>query len=321
MDKSHIMVCEIFLPSTWFDVYRVHKSIEKNDSVKEGSGKYISIGVNVAMMSRILKVMSNRTLLGGESGTTKIRKKDGKREEKHVLKMGYEYNGDVLDMDIAIYGIDMGGSGAGAASTSKTIPKGDGDGEGAVESIIQKYGFELPLVFLPDALMDIPTEVEYAAEIRLSSEWMAELVKTLKCFGDNMEIQCSEEEVALSVNGAEQGSMRVPIVTDKLAFFSIEEGAELDMFVKMKTVYFASLFHKLSKQLVVRMDKERPLQWMYSLEGLSNTTSGTGGGKLEGEGVVENINENEEKKEDEEDNGFFPEPEARLVFHLVLLEE
>jgi hypothetical protein len=39
MDKSHVAVCEIFLPASWFNVYNVHKSIQ-------GTGKYIAVGVN-----------------------------------------------------------------------------------------------------------------------------------------------------------------------------------------------------------------------------------------------------------------------------------
>jgi hypothetical protein len=89
--------------------------------------------------------------------------------------------------------------------------------------------------------------------------------------------------------------MRVPISTEKLAFFSIEEGAELDVYIRLKYMCIMASFHKLSKQLVLRMEKDRPIQWMYSLE--------TGGG------VVEDM-------EDEPN-----EPDARLVLYLVQCEE
>lgn len=272
MDKSHVAVCEIFLPASWFDVYNVHSSIQ-------GTGKYIAVGVNVAMMTRILKVMSNRTLLGGEGGN-KIRGK-----EKTVLKIGYEYNSDTLAIGIGISGV-----------------------EGEVETKIQDYGFELPLVFLADDLMNIPTDTDYTAEIRLSSEWMAELVKTLKGFGDTVEIQCSEKEISISVSGIEQGMMRVPIATEKLTFFSIEEGAELDLFIRLKYLYAMSLFHKLSRQVVIRIEKERPIQIMYSLEGV-----GGSGASVISSGVVgvENGEEGVEEKD----------PDARLVFYLVQCEE
>jgi hypothetical protein len=277
MDKSHVAVCEIFLPASWFDVYNVHKSIE-------GNGKYIAMGVNVSMMTRILKVMSNRTLLGGEGGS-KTRKK-----EKTVLKMGYEYNSDFLAIGIGISGV-----------------------EGEVETKIQDYGFEIPLVFLADELMNIPTDTDYTAEIRLSSEWMAELVKTLKGFGDTVEIQCSETEIAISVNGEEQGMMRVPIATDKLAFFSIEEGAEIDVFVRLKYLHVMSLFHKLSRQVVMRIEKERPIQLIYSLEGVG----GSGGSVVSAVGGdLEKAGNGGEGVEIEEKD-----PDARLVFYLVQCDE
>ena len=285
MDKSHVAVCEVFLPASWFNVYNVHKSIQ-------GTGKYISVGVNVAMLTRILKVLSNRTLLGGGGGN-KIRGK-----EKSVLKMGYEYNSDTLTIAIGISGV-----------------------EGEVETKIQDYGFELPLVFLADELMNIPTDTDYTAEIRLSSEWMAELVKTLKGFGETVEIQCSEKEIAISVSGIEQGTMRVPIATEKLAFFSIEEGAELDLFVRLKYLYAMSMFHKLSRQIVMRIEKERPIQLVYSLEGVG----GSGGSVVGSVGAVEDTEKNGGKEGDDAADGEEEveekDPDARLVFYLVQCEE
>jgi hypothetical protein len=285
MDKSHVAVCEVFLPASWFNVYNVHKSIQ-------GTGKYISVGVNVAMLTRILKVLSNRTLLGGEGGN-KIRGK-----EKSVLKMGYEYNSDTLTIAIGISGV-----------------------EGEVETKIQDYGFELPLVFLADELMNIPTDTDYTAEIRLSSEWMAELVKTLKGFGETVEIQCSEKEIAISVSGIEQGTMRVPIATEKLAFFSIEEGAELDLFVRLKYLYAMSMFHKLSRQIVMRIEKERPIQLVYSLEGVG----GSGGSVVGSVGAVEDTEKNGGEEGDDgadgEEEVEEKDPDARLVFYLVQCEE
>ena len=268
MDKSHVAVCELFLPGTWFDKYSVHDSII-------GNKKYISIGINVGMMTRILRIMSNRTLLGGEGGGGI--KPRGK--EKIILKMGYEYNGDALDLGICILGQE---------------------GE-VIETKIQEYMFELPLVFLPHELMNIPTDTEYTADIRLSSEWMAEIVKTLKSFGDTVEIECSENEIAISVNGIEQGIMRVPISTDKLSFFSIEEDANLDVFVRLKYMLIMSSFHKLSKQVILRIEKERPIQWVYSLEKETPITA--------------------EENSGEDDDGFEKDPEARLVFYLVQCEE
>jgi len=270
MDKSHVAVCELFLPATWFDKYTVHESIT-------GNKKYISIGINVGMMTRILRIMSNRTLLGGEGGGGI--KPRGK--EKIILKMGYEYNGDALDLGICILGFE---------------------GEEATEKKIQEYMFELPLIFLPHDMMNIPIDTEYTAEIRLSSEWMAEIVKTLKGFGDTVEIECSENEIAISVNGSEQGIMRVPISTDKLAFFSIEEGANMDVFIRLKYMLIMSSFHKLSKQVILRIEKDRPIQWVYSLE--------------KEKPILAASEENAE-----EDDGFEKDPEARLVFYLVQCEE
>lgn len=199
-------------------------------------------------------------------------------KEKTVLKMGYEYHGDTLDIGVGIFGVGVG-------------VVGDSAG---VETKIQEYMFELPLVFLPHELMNIPTDSEYTAEIRLSSEWMAEIVKTLKGFGDTVELECSENEIAISVSGIEQGMMRVPISTDKLAFFSIEEGAELDVYIRLKYMVLWPPFINYRNNWFCEW--KRTVQYNgYSLE--------VGGG---GDGVVDDLED---------------EPDARLVLYLVQCEE
>jgi hypothetical protein len=86
-----------------------------------------------------------------------------------------------------------------------------------------------------------------------------------------------------------------------LAFFSIEEDANLDVFVRLKYMLIMSSFHKLSKQLILRIEKDRPIQWVYSLEKETPTLA--------------------EENREEEDDGFEKDPEARLVFYLVQCEE
>ena len=242
MDKSRLAVCEVFLPSSWFDFYVIHPALV----LGKGGNKYLSLGVNVALMSRILKIMGNRTLLEGVVGGGGGGGGGGERG-RMVLKMKYVRGEDVMALGIRFLAVS-------------SVPDRDQDQE------IQSFGFELPLVYLDDELMTIPVDTDYTADLRLNSDWVAELVKTLRGFGDTATIDCSETEVAFSASGVEQGTMRVPVSTDKLSFFAIEEGAVVDMSLRLKYLFVASLFHKMSREVVIRMTKGRPLQVVYFLE-------------------------------------------------------
>jgi hypothetical protein len=76
----------------------------------------------------------------------------------------------------------------------------------------------------------------------------------------------------------------------------------MDVFIRLKYMLIMSSFHKLSKQVILRIEKDRPIQWVYSLE--------------KEKPILAAAEENAE-----EDEGFEKDPEARLVFYLVQCEE
>lgn len=281
MDKNRSAVCEVFLPGSWFDLYVLHSSYALG-----GVGKYLSLGVNVAMMTRILKILNNRTLVHGGSsccgdGRSSIKK-------RMILVMKYARGSDSIELGIRIFSIL---SEMNSTAIVPALEETPGQQEEVEET--QTFGFEIPLVFLDEERMDIPTDTDYTAEIRLNAEWMSELIKTLKGFGDNVCVDCSEDELAFTASDVEHGLMRVPIHTDQLLYFSIVEGAVVNMVFRLKILYVASLFHKMSKIVVIRMSEERPLQFVYWLEN-PNTAEDAG-----------------------EDAGEEMDPDARLVFYLV----
>lgn len=124
--------------------------------------------------------------------------------------------------------------------------------------------FELPLMEIDTQLMEIPA-MEYQAEMALSSEHFANMVKQLKMFGDTMEIQCSEEKIMLVSHSHDQGKMFVEIKINDVSEFAIEEGAELQMSFSLAYLYNMCLYNKLSKDVEIKFIRDAPLMLRYVL--------------------------------------------------------
>lgn len=124
--------------------------------------------------------------------------------------------------------------------------------------------FELPLMEIDSQLMDIPV-MDYQAEIALSSEHFANIVKQLKMFGDTLEIQCSEEKIMLVSHSQDQGKMFVEIKINDVSEFAIEEGAELQLSFSLTYLNNMCLYNKLAKEVELKFIKDAPLMLRYVL--------------------------------------------------------
>jgi proliferating cell nuclear antigen len=125
--------------------------------------------------------------------------------------------------------------------------------------------FELPLMEIDTQLMEIPA-MEYQADITLSSEHFANIVKQLKMFGDTLEIQCSEDKIMLVSHSQDQGKMFVEIKINDVSEFAIEEGAELQMSFSLTYLNNMCLYNKLAKEVELKFIRDAPLMLRYSLE-------------------------------------------------------
>jgi len=124
--------------------------------------------------------------------------------------------------------------------------------------------FEIPLVDIESDQIEIPP-IDYAAEFSLSSLNFSNIVSQLKLFGDTMDIECSEEKIILYSRGVENGKMSVEINIDDLTEFSINEGQQLCLSFALNYLHNICAFHKLAKEIELKVCNEYPLCAGYSL--------------------------------------------------------
>lgn len=136
-------------------------------------------------------------------------------------------------------------------------------------SVFDKH-FEVPLIDLDADLMSIPA-IDYQAEFTLPTTNFSNLVNQLKIFGDTMDIECSEEQIQLYANSQDCGKMSVEIKIDDLNSFSIDEGEELKLSFSLTHLHNISQFHKLAKDIEIKLNKNFPMNIVYKL-GDDNTT-------------------------------------------------
>jgi hypothetical protein len=306
-DAAKISVCELFLPEDWFQKYTT-----KNDLKP---GKYFQLGINVALLTRVLKIINNKSLNMG--GNTK-------------LQMEYEKGTDVFSVSIyfnlcAFFdkkgggnGKIKGGGGGGEETISLEID-GSGNENLSVSGMSayvdtekkQEYHFELPLIFISDERLRVPITMDYSVDFAISADWLTEIIKNLRIFGTEIEFHCSETSVSMSSKSEDQGMMRVPVSTDELHFFSIEEDLVLNMRFRTSFLFVISQFHKLSKWVYLHFMREQPMQIIYDLtpkKSVENRCT-VGAVSVDASSVVA------ASEIGEEDGNIIP--DARLVFYLA----
>lgn len=126
--------------------------------------------------------------------------------------------------------------------------------------------FELPLMEIDTDLMAIP-EITHQAEFILSAPHFASIITQLQMFGDNMDIECGEEKIMLTANSPDQGKMFVEIKIDDLTTFIIDEGGKLKLSYSLQYLHNICLYHKLAKEIEIKLSADYPIQIIYDLGG------------------------------------------------------
>jgi proliferating cell nuclear antigen len=124
--------------------------------------------------------------------------------------------------------------------------------------------FEIPLIDLNTEILDIP-HVVHQAEFSLSTEKFASLVSQLKEFGDSLEIDCSEEKIALCSHSSENGKMGAEISIDDLEEFSIDEGEKIRIEFALRYLHDICQYQRLTKRIEIKISTDFPMMIMYRL--------------------------------------------------------
>jgi proliferating cell nuclear antigen PCNA len=127
------------------------------------------------------------------------------------------------------------------------------------EKVIFNKSFQIPLMDIDGEQLSIP-EMEYEADFSLPAADFSQLVNQLKLFGDNIDISCSEEEIALHTKTSESGMMTVKIKIDDLTSFEIEENKELNISFSLNHLCNIMQFNKIASDVNLSLTAGYPLK-------------------------------------------------------------
>jgi len=123
--------------------------------------------------------------------------------------------------------------------------------------------YEVPLMNIEADILAI-TEESRQIDVIMNTKQFVELVNQMQMFHDTLTMKFTEELVEISAEGYE-GNMKVNISLDDVVEYQIEEGVELKQDYAIQFIQMMSAFHKLSAELVMKFDTQRPMEGKYIL--------------------------------------------------------
>jgi proliferating cell nuclear antigen len=126
-----------------------------------------------------------------------------------------------------------------------------------------KKFFKMPLTEYEYQEMAIPV-VEYDAEFSLSSKQISDMFTQLNNFGNDIIIQCSEEDICLTTNGI-TGEMRIDLPIDDLTCYSIIEGEKITLTYSLSYINKMCITNKLSNDVDFSLSNNCPMNISYDL--------------------------------------------------------
>lgn len=238
MDNAHVAILELSLPSGWFDVYEISPILEQGTSeASEDGDAGIRIGFNATFLHRILS----------------------SRDKEQQIQLVHSSE----DVDRLMIHLTKPEEVLAGPSDTASIGIGKTKEKKPAANNFDKH-FELPLIDIEEETMQIPA-IEYAAELSMQSSQFADIITQLKMFGDTMDVQCSEERIALASTSQDQGKMFVEIGINDLAEFAIDEGADLALSFSLTYLKYFCAYSKITDLVSIKFGESYPMRISYSL--------------------------------------------------------
>jgi len=203
----------------------------------------------------IYEISENSLILG--VNTTLFYKVLKKREKNQQIKMCYNNTANNTSMSDRLQFFF-------SADKDKDKDKDEDKKTKKEDELIFDKDFEIPLFDIDEELLSIP-DIDYQAELSLSTDKFANLISQLKDFGETLEIECSEDKIILSSHSSENGKMITRILIEDLTEFSIEENEIIQMEFALKYLYDICLYQKISKFVELKISKDFPMRIMFPL--------------------------------------------------------
>jgi proliferating cell nuclear antigen len=125
-----------------------------------------------------------------------------------------------------------------------------------------KY-FTMPLIEYEYDEMNIP-ETEYEAELSLPAKKVTDMFNNLSNFGDDININCSDEFVDFKTKGT-SGEMRVNVPINDMTSYGIVEGENVNLTYSLIYISKMCISNKLSSDIDFCLSNECPMRIKYDL--------------------------------------------------------
>lgn len=106
---------------------------------------------------------------------------------------------------------------------------------------------------------------DYDAEFSLSSKLISDMFSQLSNFGDDIVMNCSEEQITLTTNGI-TGEMKIDIPNDDLNNYSIIEDEQIILTYSLSYINKMCITNKLSLDVEFSLSNQCPMKISYNLE-------------------------------------------------------
>lgn len=130
------------------------------------------------------------------------------------------------------------------------------------KSEFNKY-FKISLANFEYEQLSVPI-YEYEAEFTLSSKKICEIFSQMILFGNDININCSEDKVDLITNGI-TGEMLVNIPIDDFTEYSIIENEQINLAYSLNYINKMCLTNKLSAEIQIAISRNYPMKITYDL--------------------------------------------------------
>ena len=133
-----------------------------------------------------------------------------------------------------------------------------------------KKSFKMALIEYEYEEMAIP-DTEYDAEFSLSSKQISDIFSQLENFGNDIRVECTEEDIKLVTKG-DNGEMQVDIPIEDLTGYSIVEGEKVELTYSLTYINKMCITNKLSNDIEFSLSNDRPMKIGYNLGNNSTMT-------------------------------------------------
>ena len=125
--------------------------------------------------------------------------------------------------------------------------------------------FEVRLIDIDCDLMEIP-EVEYDADITMSSKEFNNLMAESELFGESVEIELGIDDYIYITAGEEGGSkIRHRIKEEDIVEYALTEDVQMKHVYSLKYCLLYSKFAKINKNVCIHLKDETPLKVIYDM--------------------------------------------------------